>query len=68
MSLKPRKVNFDETWSVLLETVRSVITCAKVNRTTWNDRFSYPYFKFIKMFKVRIDVMNLTMNSMIPYI
>lgn len=43
MSLKPRKVDFDTTWCVLLETVKSVITCAKVNRTTWNDRFSDVY-------------------------
>lgn len=43
MSLKPRKVDFDATWTTLLETVKGVVTCAKVDRATWNDRFSYPY-------------------------
>jgi len=51
MSLKPRKVDFDTTWCVLLESVKSVITCAKVARTTWNDRFSYPFvsYRSVKM-------------------
>lgn len=43
MSLKPKKVNFNETWDVLQETVKGVITLANVPRTTWNDRFSDVY-------------------------
>ncbi|XP_061185924.1 cullin-2-like [Saccostrea echinata] len=43
MSLKPRKVDFDATWATLLETVKGVVTCAKVGRATWNDRFSDVY-------------------------
>nr|XP_022308592.1 cullin-2-like [Crassostrea virginica] len=43
MSLKPRKVDFDATWTTLLETVKGVVTCAKVDRATWNDRFSNVY-------------------------
>lgn len=43
MSLKPRKVDFESTWTTLLETVKGVVTCAKVGRATWNDRFSDVY-------------------------
>lgn len=43
MSLKPRRVDFDQTWSTLLETVNGVITCGSVARATWNDRFSDVY-------------------------
>ncbi|XP_073990982.1 cullin 2 [Rhodnius prolixus] len=43
MSLKPRKVDFDETWDVLQETVKGVITLGNVPRSTWNDRFSDVY-------------------------
>nr|CAD7453320.1 unnamed protein product [Timema tahoe] len=43
MSLKPKKVNFNETWNVLQETVRDVITLAHVPRGIWNDRFSDVY-------------------------
>lgn len=39
MSLKPKQVNFDETWQDLKETVKDVITLGSVNRTIWNDRF-----------------------------
>lgn len=39
MSLKPKKVNFTQTWSVLQETVEGVITLGDVPRATWNDRF-----------------------------
>lgn len=39
MSLKPRAVNFDETWLDLKQTVKEVITLGNVNRTIWNDRF-----------------------------
>lgn len=43
MSLRPRRVDFDSTWSVLLDTVKGVITCGQVQRATWNDRFSDVY-------------------------
>lgn len=39
MSLKPRKVNFNEMWVGFQETVKGVITLAPVPRATWNDRF-----------------------------
>lgn len=39
MLLKPRTVDFVETWKTLLETVKGVITLGHVPRTTWNDRF-----------------------------
>ncbi|XP_015111572.1 cullin-2 [Diachasma alloeum] len=43
MSLKPKKVDFSQTWEVLQETVKGVITLADVPRSTWNDRFSDVY-------------------------
>lgn len=43
MSLKPKRVDFGDTWAVLKETVRGVITLSDVPRVVWNDRFSYPY-------------------------
>ena len=43
MSLKPRRVDFGSTWDLLLETVKGVITCGRVERAVWNDRFSYPF-------------------------
>jgi hypothetical protein len=46
MSLRPREINFVETWQSLLKTVKGIITLNrlnKVDRTTWNDKFSYPF-------------------------
>lgn len=43
MSLKPKKVDFNQTWNILQETVKGVITLANVPRATWNDRFSDVY-------------------------
>ncbi|KAI0211701.1 Cullin-2 [Lamellibrachia satsuma] len=43
MSLKPRRVDFDKTWSQLLDTVEGIITCGRVERSVWNDRFSDVY-------------------------
>ena len=40
MSLKPKRVDFDTTWSSLKETVKGVITFSNVPRATWNDRFT----------------------------
>ena len=44
MSLRPRVVDFDSTWTVLKETVQGVVTLGQVDRHVWNDRFSYPLF------------------------
>lgn len=41
MSLKPKEVDFGQTWGVLQETVKGVITLADIPRSTWNDRFRY---------------------------
>ncbi|KAF2900626.1 hypothetical protein ILUMI_05565 [Ignelater luminosus] len=43
MSLKPRAVDFNATWSLLQETIHGVITLAHVPRPVWNDRFSDVY-------------------------
>jgi len=43
MSLKPKRVDFDTTWSSLKETVKGVITFSNVPRATWNDRFTDVY-------------------------
>ncbi|XP_064647338.1 cullin-2-like [Lineus longissimus] len=43
MSLKPRRVDFESTWSTLLETVEAVITCSAVSRNVFQDRFSDVY-------------------------
>ena len=47
MSLKPKRVDFEATWSHLLETVKGVITCKHVIKSVWNDRFTYPFTDFI---------------------
>lgn len=43
MTLKPERVNFNETWGRLLKTCREVINLEKVERHEWNDRFSDVY-------------------------
>lgn len=43
MSLKPKRVDFNSTWSDLQETVKGVITLSNVPRQTWNDRFTDVY-------------------------
>ncbi|KAM9673701.1 cullin-2 isoform 3-T4 [Trichechus inunguis] len=43
MSLKPRVVDFDETWNKLLTTIKAVVMLEFVERATWNDRFSDIY-------------------------
>lgn len=50
MSLKPQRVNFDEKWTDLKETVQQVITMGNVQKNIWNDRFSYVYFKIFLIF------------------
>lgn len=44
MSLKPKRVNFEETWMNLKQTVKDVITMGNVNKTVWNDRFLYVFY------------------------
>lgn len=39
MSLKPKRINFDEVWLVLRKTVEEVITLKNVKRDEWNNRF-----------------------------
>lgn len=43
MSLKPKRVVFDDVWKGLSHTLHQVISGGKVERTTWNDRFSDIY-------------------------
>ncbi|KAJ1522611.1 hypothetical protein ONE63_001789 [Megalurothrips usitatus] len=43
MSLKPRTVDFNQTWDTLQETVKGVVTLGNVPRAIWNDRFSDVY-------------------------
>uniref|UniRef100_A0A182J4T9 Cullin-2 n=1 Tax=Anopheles atroparvus TaxID=41427 RepID=A0A182J4T9_ANOAO len=39
MSLKPRRIVFDEVWNVLRESLQQVITLQRVKRDVWSDRF-----------------------------
>ncbi|XP_055540901.1 cullin-2 [Wyeomyia smithii] len=43
MSLKPKKIDFDKTWSDLKETVTEVITLRCVHRDVWYSRFEVIY-------------------------
>lgn len=43
MSLKPKRIDFEDTWEKLRDTVAGVITLGKVPRPVWNDRFSDVY-------------------------
>jgi len=44
MSLKPKPVDFNNTWANLKETVKGVITLSSgVSRAVWNDRFTDVY-------------------------
>ncbi|XP_068621791.1 cullin-2 [Battus philenor] len=43
MSLKPRNVDFQETWASLKETVAGVVALRAVERAVWNMRFSDVY-------------------------
>lgn len=46
MSLKPKVVDFGQTWNVLQETAKGVITLGDVPRATWNDRFRFVFIIF----------------------
>ncbi|XP_058117563.1 cullin-2 [Anopheles ziemanni] len=39
MSLKPRRIVFDEVWKVLQDLLQQLITLQPVKRDVWNDRF-----------------------------
>lgn len=39
MSLKPKRIDFDKTWSDLKCTIREVITLGSVKRDVWSSRF-----------------------------
>ncbi|KAF4533341.1 hypothetical protein B566_EDAN002738 [Ephemera danica] len=43
MSLKPRRVNFQDTWTILQPTVHGVVTLGNVPRNVWNDCFGDIY-------------------------
>ena len=55
MSLKPKAVNFDDTWKKIEKTLNSVITLGETSsaeemeqkRADWKDRFSYPFQKLL---------------------
>lgn len=54
MSLKPRVVDFDETWNKLLTTIKAVVMLEYVERATWNDRFSYPLVEATRNTKLKL--------------
>lgn len=56
MSLKPRVVDFDETWNKLLTTIKAVVMLDYVERATWNDRFSYPACAFVVLHNVKSEI------------
>lgn len=61
MSLKPKQVDFNETWDVLQETVKGVITLGNVPRSTWNDRFRLVQVNIsYRNFDIRLDTEELT--------
>lgn len=39
MSLKPRRIDFDKSWSELRNTIGDVISLGRVDRNEWNSRF-----------------------------
>ena len=57
MSLKPKVINFEETWLKIKKTMNSVIMQEetsnsqnmKEKRDDWNDRFQYPFFLDVKL-------------------
>ena len=62
MSLKPRKVNFNEMWVGFQETVKGVITLAHVPRATWNDRFRWAEFLWVKCNGIKVPVFGSVFN------
>ena len=71
MSLKPKRVDFNSTWSDLRDTVKGVITFSNVPRTVWNDRFTgieifsmskryITYFRFMLFYRCVLLVCGLS--------
>lgn len=46
MSLKPKRINFDEKWDVLRSTVKLILTLDKIERCEWNSRFEWVFNVF----------------------
>ena len=42
MSLRPRQIDFEETWQRVRVTVSNVVSVQPVSNNDWNDCFSYP--------------------------
>ena len=54
-SLKPKEIDFNEQWSIVLGTVRSVISMGRFGHTdkaTWQERF-FGLMKYQNFFLVR---------------
>jgi hypothetical protein len=47
MALIQRRVNFDETWQKISNTVEAVICLKKVTTKDWNERFTYPFWLYV---------------------
>lgn len=62
MSLKPRVVDFDETWNKLLTTIKAVVMLEYVERATWNDRFSYPFSGIDKCSCIDSDIVSVPVS------
>ncbi|TKC33919.1 hypothetical protein EI555_020359, partial [Monodon monoceros] len=56
MSLKPRVVDFDETWNKLLTTIKAVVMLEYVERATWNDRFSSIFNEYENLNNLTRDI------------
>lgn len=67
MSLKPRVVDFDETWNKLLTTIKAVVMLDYVERATWNDRFSYPSIEELGD-KLKMCFMGLWIQSSLLFV
>lgn len=60
MSLKPKRVDFNQTWHELQETVKGVITLANIPRAIWNDRFRYLKMKSKNyIYLLKKDILNV---------
>ena len=42
MSLRPKQIDFEETWQRIRVTVNNVVSVQPVTNKDWNDCFSYP--------------------------
>ena len=43
MSLKPKQVDFQETWQQIQLIVNEVISVRPITKNNWSDCFTYPY-------------------------